>query len=112
MISQVLLFVLMAAPASGGTGGARQAYAKCVRMMMVTDLKAKTAADAFQAKLATACQAELSTFKTISVNADVAAGIRRASAEQNANDDAADMVSSAADRYKEYLETNTLPQHE
>jgi hypothetical protein len=111
MISQVLLLALLGAgaPAGPNPGPARQAYAKCLRMMMASELKSKTAAAAFQTKLATSCQAEAAAFKAMSVESDMAAGIRRPAAEQNADEDLKDIVGSTVDRYKEYLESNTSP---
>lgn len=109
MISQVLLFALLGAGAGPNPGPVRQAYTKCLRMMMASELKSKTDAAAFQTKLTNTCQAEAAAFKAASVESDVAAGIRRAAAEQNAADDLKDIISSTVDRYKEYLETNTSP---
>jgi hypothetical protein len=112
MMSHVLLAALLAAPAAPGPNPAmpRQALAKCLRVAMVADLKEKTAAPAFQTKLATLCQAERDAYRNTSIASDVAAGIRRSTAEQNAADDLKDMMESATDRYKEYLESNTSPQ--
>jgi hypothetical protein len=110
MISQVLLFALLGAGGGGANpGSARQAYTKCLRMMMASELKSKTDAAAFQTKLGTACQAEADAFKAASIESDVSTGIRRASAEQNAADDLKDILGMTVDRYKEYLETNTSP---
>jgi hypothetical protein len=109
MISQVLLFALLGAGAGPNPGPARQAYTKCLRMMMAAELKSKTAAAAFETKLAATCQAEATAFREASIESDIAAGIRRPAAEQNAVEDLKDIVSSTVDRYKEYLETNTSP---
>jgi hypothetical protein len=113
MISHVLLAVLIAAPATAPAGGnptqARKALATCLNDAVKADLDAKTLPPAFQAKLSTLCGNEKAAYKAASVSADIAGGIKRAAAEQNASMDVDDVVSSTADRYKDFFESNTKP---
>jgi hypothetical protein len=111
MISYVLLISL-----AGGSAGPppnpnveRQALTHCLSAMVRTDLQAKTAPDAFATKANAACMAEEAAFRAKSIAADRAVGIRPADAEQNAKSEITDIRQNALDRYKDYLESNTLP---
>jgi len=113
MISHVLLWALAGAshasapPPNPNT--ARQAFSKCLSVMLRPDLEAKTAADAFATKANAACMAEEAAFRSVSIAADRAVGIRPADAEQNAKSEISDIRTNAVQRYKDYLETNTSP---
>jgi hypothetical protein len=113
MISHVLLMTLLAAPpAAPSTANptqARKALASCLNDAVKTDLDAKVAPAAFQAKLPTLCPSEKEAYKAASIAADIAGGIRRATAEQNAAMDLDDVAASTLDRYKDFSETNTKP---
>jgi hypothetical protein len=112
MISPLLLLALAAPAHSGPPPNAnvqRQAFTKCLSALMRPDLESKTAADAFATKAKAACATEEASFHNASVNADRAVGIRPADAEQNAKSEIGDIRDSTAQRYKDYLETNTAP---
>jgi hypothetical protein len=116
MISHVLLWALAAGHAASVSSApplnpnpARQAFSKCLSSVVKTDLEAKTAPDAFATKANAACMAEEASFRSASVAADRAVGIRSADAEQNAKSEITDIRSNALQRYKDYLETNTSP---
>jgi len=113
MISHVLLAALIAAPAAPSSGGnptqARKALATCLNDAVKADLDAKTAPPAFQAKLSSLCANEKAAYKAASVSADLAGGIKRAVAEQNASMDVDDVVQSTFDRYKDFFESDTKP---
>ena len=112
MISHVLLSMLVAAPSSApppNPNPQRQAFTRCLTGFLVADLKEKTAADAFKAKLATLCKTEEEAFRQASVRADLAVGIKSAAAQQNASSEIKDIVETQAERYKSYIETNTSP---
>jgi hypothetical protein len=116
MISHVLLAVMIAAPASssGPSGAAnpsqaRKVLATCLNDAIKADLDAKTAPPAFQGKLSTLCANEKAAYRSASIAADVAGGIKRLAAEQNASLDVNDVVESTFDRYKDYFETDTKP---
>jgi hypothetical protein len=109
MISQVLLFVLLAAPPVANLNQARQTYSACLSTLMKSNLKEKVAPDAFDTTLSSACKAEEATFRSASVSTDVAMGVKRADAEQTANLDITDIVDNTKQRYKDYIETNTEP---
>jgi hypothetical protein len=112
MISHVLLAALLAAPGSGSAANpsqARKVLAACLNEAVKTDLDAKVAPATFQTKLSGLCAAEKAAYTSASVNADVAGGIRRSAAEQNARMDLDDVVASTMDRYKDFFETNTKP---
>jgi hypothetical protein len=114
MISHVLLMTLLAAPAPAAPSTAnptqaRKALASCLNEAVKTDLDAKVEPAAFQAKLPTLCPNEKAAYRAASVAADIAGGIRRATAEQNAAMDLDDVAASTLDRYKDFSETNTKP---
>ena len=112
MFSHVLLSMLVAAPSSApppNPNPQRQAFTRCLAGYLVADLKEKTAADAFKAKLATLCKVEAEAFRQASVRADLAVGIKAAAAQENAAGEIKDIVDTQGERYKSYLETNTSP---
>ena len=112
MLSHVLLSMLVAAPSFGpppNPNVQRQAFTRCLTGFLIADLKEKTAADAFKAKLATLCKTEEDAFRQASVKADLAVGIKAAAAQDNAASEIKDILETQAERYKSYLETNTSP---
>ncbi|MEA2999169.1 MAG: hypothetical protein QOH04_1786 [Sphingomonadales bacterium] len=110
MISHVLLAMLAGASAPPSNPNVeRLALTHCLSAMVKTDLQAKTAPDAFATKANAACMAEEAAFRAKSIAADRAVGIRAADAEQNAKSEITDIRQNALDRYKDYLESNTLP---
>jgi hypothetical protein len=113
MISHVLLAAMIAAPAAPSGGGnptqARKALATCLNEAVKSDLDAKTAPSAFQTKLSTLCVNEKAAYQSASISADLAGGIKRPVAEQNASMDVDDVVQSTIDRYKDFFESNTKP---
>jgi hypothetical protein len=112
MISHVLLIALAAATPPGpppNPNVERQALNRCLNALVKSDLQTKTAADAFATKANAACMAEEAAFRAKSIAADRAVGIRAADAELNAKSEITDIRQNALDRYKDYLESNTLP---
>lgn len=109
MISHVLMFVLLAAPSPANLNQARQSFSGCLSSLLKTNLKERVAPDAFETTLSTACKAEEATFRTTSIGVDVALGIKRSDAEQNATLEITDIVDNTKARYKDYVETNTEP---
>jgi hypothetical protein len=109
MISPVLLFVLLAAPPVNNLNQARQTYSGCLGSLLKSNLKERVAPDAFEATVSTSCKAEEATFRNASVSTDVAMGIKRTDAEQNAVLEITDIVDNTKQRYKDYVETNTEP---
>ncbi|HMC90964.1 MAG TPA: hypothetical protein VKI45_00755 [Allosphingosinicella sp.] len=112
MISPLLLLVL-AAPAHPGpppnANAQRQALTHCLSELVKADLQTKTAADAFTTKANAACVAEEASFRSASIIADRAVGIRPADAEQNAKSEIADLRAVAIERYKDNLGPSTPP---
>lgn len=111
MISHVLLMAMLAAPAPSGANPtqARKALATCLSEAIKADLSAKTEPPDFKTKLGTLCANEKAAYKAASVAADLAGGIKRAAAEQNASMDLDDVSQSTFDRYKDFFETGTKP---
>jgi hypothetical protein len=114
MISHVLLMAFLAAPAPAASSAAnptqaRKALATCLNDAVKADLDAKVAPAAFQTKLPTLCANEKEAYKSASIAADTAGGIRRATAEQNATMDLDDVAASTIDRYKDFFESNSKP---
>lgn len=109
MISHVLMFVLLAAPSPGNLNQARQTYSGCLGTLLKSNLKERVAPDAFETTVSTACKTEEATFRNASVSIDLAMGVKRTDAEQNANLEITDIVDNTKARYKDYVETNTEP---
>jgi hypothetical protein len=109
MISQVLVFVLLAAAPQVNLNQARQTYSGCLSTLLKTNLKDHMAPDAFDTALAQSCKTEETAFRNAVVVTDVATGTSRTTAEQGANFEITDMVENTKQRYKDYVETNTEP---
>jgi hypothetical protein len=103
------MFVLLAAPSPANLNQARQSYSGCLSTLLKSNLKERVAPDAFDTTVSSACKAEEATFRSASVSIDVAVGIRRSDAEQNASLEITDIVDNTKARYKDYVETNTEP---
>ena len=109
MISHVLMFVFLAAPSPANLNQARTTYSGCLSTLLKSNLKERVAPDAFETTISSACKAEEATFRNASISIDVAVGIKRADAEQNANLEITDIVDNTKTRYKDYVETKTEP---
>jgi hypothetical protein len=83
MISSVLAMLMMA-PSPAVIATARRDYSMCLDAFMKKSIKDKMETPAFEAGLAPACAAKEAAFRTVVVAADVAVGIKRADAEENA----------------------------
>jgi hypothetical protein len=106
--------VLLALLATAQTGPAsvpqtRQAFSGCLSTVLRDSLKQGVGPDGFESRLRASCTAEEQAFRAASITSDVAAGISRASAEQDANFEVHDMRDNAVERYKDYVETATQP---
>jgi hypothetical protein len=108
MVSHVLLIALLAA-AQGGLAPARTTYTRCLGNMLRADLKERTKAEDFEAKLANACKGEEAAFRSASISTDLAAKISRPAAEQNAADEIGYIRENTVEKYKDYIESNTQP---
>lgn len=110
MISQVLIFALLAGPPQAGNlNQSRQAYSVCLGTLLRSNLDDRTASDLFEARLAQSCKAEEAAFRKASVATAVAMGASRAGAERDASLEIADMLDNMKQRYQDYTETNTEP---
>jgi hypothetical protein len=111
MISTVLAMMVMAPPSADVINRARLDYTRCLRATMKTSLKDKIDVAAFEAAAVAACAPKAQLLRTAIVAADTAAGIKRASAEENASADLEDILVNTRESYADYLSSGTLPQN-
>ena len=110
MISSALAFVLvMTAAAADGTPAARKAYSACLEKFMAKGLDAQMEPEAFDAAVATACPAEASRLRQAAIDANVAAGRKRADAEDMVAGDIEDYQLNTKELYREFKETGARP---
>ncbi|HEX8578006.1 MAG TPA: hypothetical protein VF655_00240 [Allosphingosinicella sp.] len=102
MISSVLAMALAAAapgPSPTGVIQARKAYSACLGAFMKKSVADKTEAAAFATGLGPACAAQEQAFRAASIAVDVASGIKRAEAAENAAMVVDDMVANTKDTF-------------
>jgi uncharacterized protein YfdQ (DUF2303 family) len=105
MISTVLA-VMLAAAAPGPADKiavARKEYTRCLKAFMDKSVKDKTEVSTFKAALATTCADKEQAFRSAVVAADVAAGIKRAAAEETAKTDVEDIRLNTSETYEGIL---------
>ena len=112
MISVALAFMLMLAPSygSGAVAGPKKALNACLETVTKEKLQAKTAPEAFDSALGSACATEAAAFRQAVVAQRLAAKMQRKEAEAIAAGDAEDIFLNAKEMYREYAERNALPQ--
>ncbi len=104
MISAVLAAMIAAAPAPADKiAMARKDYSQCLRAFMDKGVKDKMEPAAFKAALATTCTDKEQVFRSAVIAADVAAGLKRASAEQNAALDIDDIRTNTAETFEGFM---------
>ena len=109
MISQLLLLLAFAAAPADKINDTRRAYSTCLTKLVKSELEAKTDPAGFEAKVMTACQSEQTAFRDAIIAVDVAAGIKRAAAEENASTEIGDFISNAKESFRDYYESKTKP---
>lgn len=109
MISQLLVFLLLAAPPADKINASRRAYSSCLNTLVRDQLKAKTEPAAFETMLASSCKAQEAAFRSAIVAVDVAAGIKPAAAEENASTEIEDFITNTKESYRDYFETKSHP---
>ena len=83
MISTVLAMLMMA-PSPAVIANARRDYSMCLDSFMKKGIKDKMEQAAFESGMVPACAAKEAAFRSVVVAADMAVGIKRADAEENA----------------------------
>jgi hypothetical protein len=112
MISSVLALALAAAapgPSPDAIARARKAYSACLGGFLKKGLKDGMEEAAFEAAIGPACTAQEQAFRTAVIAADTAAGVKRATAEENAGSEVDDMLLNTKEGFKSYKTTNTSP---
>ena len=109
MISQVLILLAFAAAPVDKINDTRRAYSSCLTALVKSELDAKTDPAGFEAKIATACQSQQTAFRDAIIAVDVAAGIKRATAEENAATEIGDFIGTAKESFRDYHESKTKP---
>ena len=110
MISTALAFsLLITTAAADGTPSARKAYSGCLHKFLVKGLDDKLEPDAFDAALAGACAAEAARLRQAAIDASVAAGRKRADAEEMVAGDIQDYQADAKEMFREYKEKGARP---
>jgi hypothetical protein len=107
MLLSVAFAAAAAAPPAGGPPPApRKAYAGCLTKVVKDKTSDKLTADAFTAAAKAACAAEEAAFVKSIVDYDMAAGTKRADAEEGAKLQIEDYLANAADTYATYTSPN------
>ena len=101
MIS-ALLALMLAAPSPDALASARKEYNRCLTAYMKTSVDKKADEAAYESGLSGACGAKESAFRNASIAVDSAAGIRRASAEENADLEIKDMRTNSVELFKDW----------
>ena len=109
MMSPALLLLFLATSSPVNLHQARQSYSACLGTLLRDNLGQHVEATAFEALLAGSCKPEEAALRGAAILLDVAAGTSRASAEQNAAFEIADMLDTVRQRYRDALETGGLP---
>jgi hypothetical protein len=112
MISFVLAMAVAAAapgPSPDAISRARKAYSTCLSGFMKKSVQDKVADAAFESGLAPACTAQEQAFRATVIAADVAAGIKRAAAEENAAFEVNDMLSNTKESFKNFKPAAASP---
>ena len=88
MISFALATAMtLAAAQADATTGPRRTFVSCLSGFRKKSASEKLSADAFSAAIKTACQTEAAALRQALVTSDVKVGIKRATAEANADED-------------------------
>lgn len=102
MISSVLAMLMMA-PSPAVIATARRDYSMCLADFMKKGIKDKMEPTAFEAGLLPACAAKETAFRTVVVAADVAVGIKRADAEENAKLEIEDLQINVKETFRDTM---------
>jgi heme oxygenase len=108
MISSALAMLLLAA-APNGAAQSREAYARCLKDVVISSVEKKLEAVAFDAALASACRDKETLFKTQMISADMGMGIKRPSAEKAMSEEIADYRNMAKEDFKAALADSPKP---
>lgn len=112
MISHAVAFALLVAAAPADPAKMpRKDYVRCLENETRSKLEAKAAPEAFDQAVGPACAASEAAFKNALISANMASGLKRPEAEQEASMEAADYLANAKDMYREYQETETRPEN-
>ena len=109
MISSALALMLLAAPSPEAVARARNDYNRCITEHLKKSLKDGAEEAAFASGLAPACAAKETTFRSVVVAVDTAAGIKRAAAQENADFEVEDMVTTAKELFSYHKVNNSAP---
>jgi hypothetical protein len=103
MISSLLAMTMLhMAPAN--TDAARKTYMACLSSFARESAKKRMKLEEFDTAVSPACTSQEAAFRRASVDADVARGIGRRTAEQGIGDEVADLKASAKERFAFELE--------
>jgi hypothetical protein len=104
MISSLLAMTMLhMAPAN--SDAARKTYMACLSSFARESAKKQMKAEEFDTAMGPACTTQEGAFRKASVDADVARGIARRTAEQGIGDEVADLKASAKERFTFELES-------
>jgi hypothetical protein len=106
MISSVLAMLMMA-PSPAVIATARRDYSMCLDQFMKKGIKDKMETAAFESSLVPACAAKEAAFRTVVVAADIAVGIKRADAEENARFEIDDIQANIKETFRDTMTPRT-----
>ena len=107
--SAIALIMVMTAAAPDATPSARKAYSACLEKFMVKGLDEKMEPAAFDTAVAGACSAEAARLRQAAIDANVAAGRKRADAESMVAGDIEDYQLNTRELFREFKDTGARP---
>jgi hypothetical protein len=106
MISTVLAMLLMA-PSPEAVALARRDYSRCLSDFMKKSVKERIEPTAFDAALVPACAAKEAAFRNVVISVDLAAGIKRAVAEEGAGFEIEDLQANVKETFRDSIKPQT-----
>ena len=108
--TSVAVALLLAAAPADPAKMPRKEFSRCLQSETQVQLGAKAAPEAFDQAIGPACAAQQAALRNALVSANMATGLNRKEAEEEASVEVDDYLANAKDMYREYLETDTKPE--
>ena len=108
-ITPLLVMAAMLATPSQTVDTTRLGYTKCLRIFLVTSLKAKMAASEYAVAVKDTCTAEQTAFHAAIIALDRSSGDSLASAKENADFQVEDYIASFIEKFNDYNDSGTSP---
>jgi hypothetical protein len=102
-----MLAMLMMAPSPEAVATARRTYSACLGNFMKKSIHERIEQAAFESGLVPACAAQEQAFRATLIAVDVAAGIRRPAAEENAKLEIDDLQANIKETFRDSIAPST-----